>query len=47
MAELKPPPPDVRFVLTIKRKDGTEEVKNMVGWTQPAEKPIEQPQEQT
>ena len=46
MAALQPPPPDLRFTLTIKRKDGTEEVKNMVGWIQPTEKPTEQPKEQ-
>ena len=46
MAELKPPPPDVRFTLTIKRKDGTEETKQMVGWVQPAGQPVEQTKEQ-
>lgn len=42
MAELKPPPPDVRFTLSIQRKDGTETQHNMVGWVQPPE-PTEQP----
>ncbi len=49
MADLKTPPPDVQFVMSIKRKDGTETQHNMVGWIQPpqsAEQPITQEQMQ-